>query len=138
MRILHKSELCIGCRACQQACQDYHDLPAGKALMEIVERETFAGGALRVRYGMDTCRQCQKPECLPACPFGAIGRDDGGVVVIDRARCTGCGACVRACPLHHIVLSGRKAMKCMECSERVGETPVCQAACPLDCIRWEG
>lgn len=35
--------------------------------------------------------------CIAACPEGAIARDEAGRVVTDRARCTACGACVNAC-----------------------------------------
>lgn len=35
--------------------------------------------------------------CIAACPEVAIARDEAGRVVTDRARCTACGACVNAC-----------------------------------------
>ncbi len=138
MSIQHQTAFCIGCRACQQACQDYHDLPAGKLLMEITERESFCGGTLRVVYEMDVCRQCGRPACLNACPHGAISRSGQGVVLISEAACTGCGACARACPFHKIVTVERagkqQALKCQECVERPGGRSICQEACPLSCI----
>lgn len=40
-------------------------------------------------------------DCVTVCDFGAIHLDDG-LPVVDYERCTGCGACVRACPRHII------------------------------------
>ena len=51
---------------------------------------------------------------------------------IDRAKCTGCGACLEVCPLGAISLTGDRAVIrqgfCIECG-------VCLAACPMDAIR---
>ena len=51
-------------------------------------------------------------------------------------RCTGCGACVRACPMGVMELSEGKAAvnkrhHCLECMH-------CAAACPARAIIWEG
>lgn len=40
-------------------------------------------------------------DCVTVCDFDAIHMDDG-LPVIDYERCTGCGACVNACPRHII------------------------------------
>ncbi|MBW6513556.1 MAG: RnfABCDGE type electron transport complex subunit B [Candidatus Syntrophosphaera sp.] len=37
-------------------------------------------------------------DCLRACKFDAISIDASGMRVIDPEKCTGCGACVKACP----------------------------------------
>ena len=37
------------------------------------------------------------PECVRRCIFSAISRDSSGALVIDRARCVGCGDCIDAC-----------------------------------------
>lgn len=36
-------------------------------------------------------------RCAKACPTGAVSVVDG-LILFDRAKCTGCNACVRACP----------------------------------------
>lgn len=138
MALLHDKKQCIGCAACQQACQDYHGLPAGVKLMAIVERERLDRGQPVVSYEMKTCRQCVHPACAAACPAGAIWRDEQGVVRVRRELCRGCGACAAACPMGAVVLapdlSGLRAVKCTECAERSGG-PVCREACPMGCIR---
>ena len=43
-------------------------------------------------------------DCLRACPFDAISLDENGMRIIDTEKCTGCGACVKACPRNLIEL----------------------------------
>ena len=138
MALLHDKKNCIGCAACQQACQDYHGLPTGVKLMAITEREMLGRGNPVVFYEMKTCRQCVQSACAAACPAQAIWRGEDGVVRVRMELCRGCGACAEACPAGAVVLvydaSGSRALKCMECVGRSGG-PVCVAACPLSCIR---
>ncbi|NLI21656.1 MAG: 4Fe-4S binding protein [Clostridiales bacterium] len=48
------------------------------------------------RYAVRNIRLCTKDcLCLYVCPTGATDTENS---VIDRARCTGCGACADACP----------------------------------------
>ena len=132
MKLVHNKTDCFGCRACQQACWDYHDLPAGDNICRIHTEESKEGGNLCVSFALSVCRQCEQPGCLPVCPKKAIYRTEDGILRIDRERCIGCGACSRACPHHGIILSGGKAYKCELCREQ--KTPPCVAACLLKCI----
>jgi Fe-S-cluster-containing hydrogenase component 2 len=77
-----------GCRLCETACAERH----GRA------RLGFAGPQIERLEVADACRQCNVgPECVEACPEDAFERtDDGTLLITDR--CTGCGACVTACP----------------------------------------
>lgn len=43
--------------------------------------------------------------CIDSCPVGALSVD-GRRLVVDEARCTGCGACVRACRSGAVSLAG--------------------------------
>lgn len=60
-----------------------------------------------------------------------------GARVIDENKCTGCGACVAACPLmpektiviYKEVKGRRIYLKCDLCKDRA-EGPVCVSACP--------
>ena len=47
-------------------------------------------------YAVRTIRLCTKDcLCLYVCPTGATDTENS---VIDKTRCTGCGACAQACP----------------------------------------
>ena len=37
-------------------------------------------------------------DCVAACNFDALHVDENGMRVVDKEKCTGCGACARACP----------------------------------------
>ena len=121
-------ERCIGCRVCQTACLDAHDLPVSAALLLLEESEQGEGGALKVRYRLHHCLQCEHPACLESCSKNAIYHQPGGVVSINPSRCTGCGACISACPTHSIHLFEGMAFKCDLCRS-MGEPPRCVRAC---------
>jgi pyruvate formate lyase activating enzyme len=52
------------------------------------------------------CIDCR--TCLEACPTGCLSKDADGRLVIDRARCDGCGICARECPANAAELLGRR------------------------------
>jgi tetrathionate reductase subunit B len=73
------------------------------------------------------CIQCEEPDCLPACPSGALELTDEGVVKVRYAECDSCGLCVEACPYDGIwldPLSGL-AVKCDTCKGRFECVPDC-------------
>ncbi len=43
-------------------------------------------------------------DCVAACLFDAFTIDENGIRIIDKEKCTGCGACVKACPRNLIEL----------------------------------
>jgi Na+-translocating ferredoxin:NAD+ oxidoreductase subunit B len=45
-------------------------------------------------------------DCVAACVFDALHVDDNGMRVVDREKCTGCGACAAACPRGLIEMAG--------------------------------
>ena len=46
--------------------------------------------------------------CLPKCPEGALSVGADGRVVVDFAKCTGCGACADVCPSRAMEIVGRR------------------------------
>jgi anaerobic dimethyl sulfoxide reductase subunit B (iron-sulfur subunit) len=141
---------CIGCKACQIACQDKNDLPA-----QILWRRVFHyGGGNWVSdssipnlhrasniftYSISvSCMHCQDPICVEVCPTQAMHKRDDGVVLIDDTKCVGCRYCEWACPYgapHFNQVSGVMT-KCNFCEDLLaqGENPACVDACPMRVI----
>jgi formate dehydrogenase iron-sulfur subunit len=146
---------CIGCKACQSACQEWNDLrepvginegsyqnphdltPNSWTLMRFAETEQ--NGTLEWLIRKDGCMHCADPGCLKACPSpGAIIQYSNGIVDFQEANCIGCGYCIAGCPFNIPRLSSKdsKVYKCTLCSDRVavGLEPACIKACPTQAL----
>lgn len=137
---------CTGCRTCAVACKDAHNLPVGLNLRRVLEEASGSWRQDRMTgawhqdvthgYVSVSCNHCDDPACVKVCPTKAHAKHDdkGGLVLIDPAKCIGCGMCAKACPYGAPVLDEKahKMTKCDACVDRVvkGELPVCVAACP--------
>ena len=91
-------------------------------------------------------------DCIAACQFDAISIDENGMRVVDKEKCTGCGACVKACPRNLIELAGEKKRVHILCSSHdkgaesrkvcgnktacIGCT-LCVKKCPKDAIEMK-
>ena len=134
---------CTGCKTCQMACKDYHDLGDEVSFRTVCE---YAGGDWWQNgegcweqnvfsfYVSMSCNHCTNPVCIRLCTRGAIRKDSFGFVVVDRGACDGCQMCMVACPYHAPRFdeeTGRVA-KCDGCQDRVknGLGPICVEACP--------
>lgn len=93
-------ETCYGCDACKMACRDRYLSPPSVTLAEVLKVDVKGtGNTPPTRLFLPhLCMQCDAPPCRDACEDEAIHIQDGGIVVIDPDRCTGCAACVSACP----------------------------------------
>ncbi len=136
---------CTGCGACQVACKDWHDIPAGSEnWMRVLYTEKGKFPEVFVNYLISPCWHCQDPVCVPACPVNAISkRDEDGIVVVDSAACLGneeCDVkCLKACPYDAPQFDetpGAKMRKCNFCLDRWQENklPVCVESCPTRAI----
>ena len=70
-------------------------------------------------------------SCVAACKFDAI-HVENGVAVVDKEKCTNCGACRAACPHHLIVGVPYKQKVFVNCSNKdkgPAVTKVCEASC---------
>ena len=150
---------CIGCKACQAACEEWNDLrddigvnvgvydnphdltPKSWTLMRFSEYENEESGNLEWLIRKDGCMHCTDPGCLKACPSpGAIVQYSNGIVDFIEEACIGCGYCVKGCPFNipRISEKDHKAYKCTLCSDRVavGQAPACAKACPTGAIMF--
>jgi len=153
--------LCIGCKACEAACQEWNDQdltvgsvqPEGGTYQTLpdlrhdfwnlikfkeVTREDGSFSWIMAKY---QCMHCVDAGCLAACPApGAIFRRENGVVDFDHDKCIGCGYCITGCPFDVPRLSPvtHKVYKCTLCSDRtsVGLEPACIKACPTNCLTF--
>jgi anaerobic dimethyl sulfoxide reductase subunit B (iron-sulfur subunit) len=137
------SSSCSGCKACQVACKDRHDLRTGLLWRRVYE--VTGGDWIRMgeawqsrvfAYNISiSCNHCEKPVCAYVCPAGAISKREDGIVLINPDRCIGCRYCSWACPYDAPQFDARTGAmtKCDFCVEDldVGLKPACVAACPL-------
>ncbi len=142
------SSRCTGCHTCEMACKDYHNLEQTETFRRVFDYE---GGAIAAEgegltssvfmyHVSAACNHCESPACLPACPAGAIEKDDDGIVFINQDQCAGAKLCIDACPygVPIFIESTRKANKCDLCRDRLAEglNPICVDACPLRALEF--
>lgn len=148
---------CIGCKACELACQEWNDHPFTLNEFEgtyqtrsnlahdfwnlIKFNESDDSDGLIWNMAKYQCMHCQDPGCLKACPApGAIFIRENGIVDFDHDKCIGCGYCITGCPFdvprRHP--KSKKVFKCTLCSDRtaVGLEPACIKTCPTNCLSF--
>jgi formate dehydrogenase iron-sulfur subunit len=154
---------CVGCRRCERACSEAHDLPFGdldsyddKGVFQQMRRPTVddltvinaydppAGReeALTVKVN---CLHCEKPSCVSACIVTALTKDPRGPVVYDPWKCIGCRYCMIACPFQipayeYANALTPKVVKCDLCADLTlsgeGQIPACVKMCPVDALTF--
>ncbi|MBX7160874.1 MAG: 4Fe-4S dicluster domain-containing protein, partial [Acidimicrobiia bacterium] len=132
---------CIGCHACEVACAEQNDLPAGVYWRKVGDVE---GGEFphTARLHVSTaCNHCLEPACMHGCPTLAYSKGADGIVVHDAQACVGCGYCTWNCPYDVPVIDPvcRIATKCDMCKPRLdtGDLPACVESCPTGAIALE-
>jgi len=126
---------CVGCSACVIACKEENALPVDRfrSWVETETRGTYPELAMEIRSVR--CEQCSDAACVANCPTGASYYGAGGVVLIDRDLCTGCKACVAACPYDaRFIHPAGYADKCTFCVHR--NEPACVTACPTTSLTF--
>lgn len=143
---------CVGCRACQLACKEIHDLALGSHFRKVLDCEGGSwsvpgDGAAPVPQGLFGyhislgCNHCMNPACVEACPSGAMSKDaETGIVSVDQDVCIGCRSCEKACPYHAPSYQEERQVmgKCDLCrDERAhGREPACVAVCAMRALSW--
>ena len=134
-RIEFNNEKCIWCRSCELICSLYHEGECNPVLSRI----RISLSLFEAEVEGHVCRQCEDPECLKACPVGAIRLDEEiGAYIILGDECTACGLCAEACPYNSeekilIFNPVRKVyVKCDLCSGK----PQCIQICPSKALKY--
>jgi len=142
-RILQNHNRCIGCFACIVHCKTNKGLAPGPRLCNIIPKEIkIENGRITQRFVFMTCFHCKDPECMKACPTGAIQkRSKDGIVFIDQDLCIGCKECITACPwnIPQFDPETGKVVKCDYCKDRInqGLLPACVSKCTTHALKWE-
>ena len=150
--------LCTGCRGCQVACKQWHDLPAETTenrgtyqnppdlsfdTYKLVRmREDVIDGQLRWLFFPDQCRHCLEPPCRDtAADPSAIFKDirTGAVIYTAKTKSLVAADIIESCPYN----IPRKAAdgtlsKCDMCYNRVfnGLEPACVKVCPTGAMNF--
>jgi len=157
--------LCVGCRKCEEACNERHSLPKPEesyAEMTVLEKERRMDetsytvvnkyypkniGTLtwrtRPTYVKFQCMHCNDPSCVSACIVGALTKQENGSVIYDAKKCIGCRYCMVACPFQVPAYEYDNALtpevrKCTFCYNYVkdGGLPACAQVCPREVITF--
>jgi Fe-S-cluster-containing dehydrogenase component len=134
------TRLCVGCQTCVLGCKEENALP-GDAFRDWVRTETRGVfPALSQEIRSERCNHCDNPPCVSACPTGASHVGEGGTVLVSYNKCSGCKACLAACPYDARYIHPEKgyADKCTFCIHRVkkGLLPGCVSNCPTGALQF--
>jgi formate dehydrogenase beta subunit len=144
---------CIGCRACEAACNETNKLPKPKVDLYsdsvFVEKRDTTPDAFTVvnRYANEKkpdepffvrrqCMHCNQPGCASACLVKAFEKTKEGAVIYHGNRCMGCRYCMISCPFDAPKYQYDSPLpyvrKCTFCYDRQkeGKQPACAEACP--------
>ena len=139
---------CNGCKACQIACKDKHDLPIGVTWRRVVE---YSGGTwsrdgdvltpnVFSYYTSISCNHCESAICMQVCLTTAMSRRDDGTVYVNADKCVGCRYCEWACPYSAPQFNAATGhmSKCDGCYDyrQQGQEPACVSACPSRALAW--
>ena len=106
---------CIGCRACEEACNRVNNLATPEKSFDdqtvfettrrtdantftFVNRYQSEGTGNKPVFVKRQCMHCNEPACFVACLAKAFKKTPEGAVVYDPDVCIGCRYCMQACP----------------------------------------
>lgn len=123
-------EKCVGCQVCEYICTMSHEgnFNPLKSRIRVVRINQLVNLAV-------TCRLCNDPPCVAACPRDALTQsEETGVINVDKDKCDGCGWCIEACDYGAMMMHPELKIVtvCDLCKEK-GE-PQCVKWCPEEAL----
>lgn len=152
--LLYDASLCIGCKACEAACNEANGTPpdisadglhqsppdlnvSTRNIIKLYKGEEGSQSSFVKRQ----CMHCIDPACAAGCPFEALYKDEvTGAVRWEGSKCIGCRYCTITCPysVPRFQWMGVNPVvtKCELCSHRLakGEKPGCTSVCPTGAV----
>lgn len=130
---------CVGCKACVLACKGENSVPDGFCRDWVVEEVRGEFPVLSAEIRSERCNHCTEASCVKNCPTGASWVAEGGTVLVTHGKCSGCKACISACPYDaRFVHPDGYVDKCTFCLHRVrkGLMPACVTVCPTGTLTF--
>lgn len=138
---IFQGDKCIQCHGCEMACKMWRGLNRDIVWRRVINIWSGVYPDVTCASLSLGCLHCNNPACMEACPTGAISkRGQDGVVLVDNALCTGCRACLEACPYDVPQFGADELMqKCDMCVESIGtgiyaSAPPCVRTCPTGAL----
>lgn len=155
--VLHDEARCVGCRSCEEACNQVNNLPKPEKPFKdesvlnekrrpdedsytVVNKYKTSKGA---RFSKIQCNHCLEPACASVCFVTAFSKEPSGAVVYDPSVCVGCRYCMVACPFEVPAYQYDDAftpevVKCTMCAPRLakGQLPGCVEVCPKEALTF--
>ncbi len=153
--MLTDTTMCVGCRACERACNRVNKLPppekrfADPSVFREERRPSPVAWTVVNQYPNPVkggnplyrkaqCMHCEEPACVSACLVGALTKTPEGPVVYNEDVCIGCRYCMNACPFNMLSFEYDDPLypairKCIMCFDktREGGVPACASACAV-------
>jgi anaerobic dimethyl sulfoxide reductase subunit B len=137
------SENCIQCHGCEVACKSWRSVALGVKWRRVLNLWHGRYPDVTSSSASVSCLHCVEPACVAVCPTTAISkRTTDGIVLVDAGKCTGCQACLDACP-YGVPQFGLDGMmqKCDMCHsgtpggiDNAGTAPPCVSTCPTQAL----
>lgn len=113
---------CIGCLSCMFACsRTWHEaLTTSKAALRV---RSYSGSDSS--FSIRTCKACVNPECVAACPTGALSQKKNGGLQLDVEKCISCKTCVESCLIDGLAWDEEfsRPLPCAQCGACIRYCP---------------
>lgn len=121
---------CSGCRRCELVCTLFHEGVVNPEKARIRVSDHYEQSLFEPHI----CRLCDSPDCVNACPMGALTQDsESGIITVDQELCNGCEACIEACP--YDAIHWNDELERLLICDRCGGQPTCVQFCTSDALQ---